>query len=407
MLKPVYGLKDAPRAWRIKLDMTLRELGGRPLHSDGALYVWFKGKELSDLLSTHVDDLKGGGDSTEQARIKAGLEKRFGAVKELRGSFEHCGIMHEQGNDCVVLHQNHYVKQVHLLDMVGVSEADNNKALTTKQTASFLTVLGGLSWLIQTRMDIAVYVCALQRVSKAPLVVHYIRLNRLVKWVKRKPTGLTFHKLRTPLKVIAISDSAFRKEDSSGLAMRGAIIAIAEASSNQTPGGKLHVIDFYSRKQRRVTRSTFAAELQALADAVEMARLFAMALAECVVPQITSRQIIELEESGQLPLPIEAVVDAKGVFDALASTEIRSPTESSLVMVLLQLKELLCSFTLRRLWWCDTRDMLSDGLNKGAVPRTALLQSSATGLWQLSHPALCHLEKVQRRVESRASLSNE
>ena len=28
------------------------------------------------------------------------------------------------------------------------------------------------------------------------------------------------------------------------------------------PGGMFHVVDFYSRKQKRVVRSTFAAELQ-------------------------------------------------------------------------------------------------------------------------------------------------
>ena len=46
------------------------------------------------------------------------LEKAFGKVKEQLKHFEHCGIMHEQASDnSVVCHQDHYVKQLHALDM--------------------------------------------------------------------------------------------------------------------------------------------------------------------------------------------------------------------------------------------------------------------------------------------------
>ena len=61
MLKPVYGLKDAPRAWRIKLDKSLRAAGGVPLHTDAALYVWWENSVLIMIVSAHVDDLKGCG----------------------------------------------------------------------------------------------------------------------------------------------------------------------------------------------------------------------------------------------------------------------------------------------------------------------------------------------------------
>jgi hypothetical protein len=80
-----------------------------------------------------------------------------------------------------------------------------------------------------------------------------------VKWVKRKKCPLRYAKLQAPYRIVVISDSAFRKEDKTGLAMRGAIIGIAEKHEKH-PGGKLHVIEFYARKQRRVVRSTFSAE---------------------------------------------------------------------------------------------------------------------------------------------------
>jgi hypothetical protein len=95
--------------------------------------------------------------------------------------------------------------------------------------------------------------------------------------------------------------------------------------------------------------------------------------------------MIRLEESGKFVWPIECTIDAKSVFDSLANAEITPPTESALVFVLLVLKEALQCHTMRTLWWCDTRDMLSDGLNKGAVSRAALIKAANEGLWILQH----------------------
>ena len=41
LLKPAYGLKDAPKAWRTRLDQALQQLGGKSLRTDNSLYVFF------------------------------------------------------------------------------------------------------------------------------------------------------------------------------------------------------------------------------------------------------------------------------------------------------------------------------------------------------------------------------
>ena len=200
---------------------------------------------------------------------------------------------------------------------------------------------------------------------------------------------------------LIISDSAFRKEDSTGLAMRGAVLALAEMSSSPaSPGGKIHIIDFYSRRQRRITRSTFAAELHALADSLEIGKIIAMAFTEIATPNLSPAKLSHLEESGKLSVPIEAVVDAKSVFDSLTVTDIKVPSEASLIMILLSVKESLLCHTLRTLWWVDTVDMLSDGLNKGAIARTALLLASQNGTWTVTKPAVSFSEKTQVVAES-------
>ena len=70
------------------------------------------------------------------------------------------------------------------------------------------------------------------------------------------------------MKVMIVTDAASKKETSAGLSIRGAIIGLGCADS-RSPGGPVHVLEAYSRKQRRVIRSTLAAETQAALDAYE------------------------------------------------------------------------------------------------------------------------------------------
>ena len=221
----------------------------------------------------------------------------------------------------------------------------------------------------------------------------------VAKWAKRKPAFLTYHCLPTPCVTVVISDSAFRKEDLRGLAMRGAIIGIG-TEQVETPSGGLHVLEFYSRKQRRVTRSTFSAELNGLSDGFEFGRMIAQTVAEIVSYVPKASELTRMEESGKLPVPIVCVVDARSVFDSLVQEEIRPPSEVSLIMMLCGIKESMRSGSLRRLFWVDTKDMVADGLNKGAVSREALLTLGETGVWTVAFAPVGFTEKLYQPIRS-------
>eukprot|EP00971_Amphidinium_carterae_P056437 1114969-Amphidinium_carterae.1 len=61
--------------------------------------------------------------------------------------------------------------------------------------------------------------------------------------------------------------------------------------------------------------------------------------------------------------------------------DVSVPTEASLILVLLQLRELLMAGALTALWWINTETMVADGMNKGTVKRDALLALGA-GQWE-------------------------
>ena len=91
MLKAIYGLKDAPRAWRRPLHAALLQLNGRQMKSENALYMWHDPKtgELVMIVSTHVDDLKITGTTHYIDLLLREMTKLLGSLKVKYGTFEH------------------------------------------------------------------------------------------------------------------------------------------------------------------------------------------------------------------------------------------------------------------------------------------------------------------------------
>jgi hypothetical protein len=107
------------------------------------------------MIATHVDDLKCCTDPVEKLRLIAGLEKSFGKLKIQAGEFDHCGIKHTQTAAGITMCQDAYAQQLRPIDTAGMNITDVNTLLDIAQTHIFMSLLGGLAWLIQTRCDFA------------------------------------------------------------------------------------------------------------------------------------------------------------------------------------------------------------------------------------------------------------
>ena len=58
----------------------------------------------------------------------------------------------------------------------------------------------------------------------------------------------------------------------------------------------------------------------------------------------------------------------------------------------------MCTWTLRTLWWVDTRDMIADGLKKGIIARSALISAASEGYWKLNYECRRHQELLRTPV---------
>ena len=87
LIKAIWGLKDAPRAFGMRLKVTLRECGYVQGIMDPQVWRKFKseapgvysesvlGEHLLSMLTTHIDDIKGSATEAECEFVLAALKK--------------------------------------------------------------------------------------------------------------------------------------------------------------------------------------------------------------------------------------------------------------------------------------------------------------------------------------------
>ena len=132
-----------------------------------------------------------------------------------------------------------------------------------------------------------------------------------------------------------------------------------------------------------MVRSTYAAELLSLLDAVGQGNLIATALDEVQCGAATARQLLERHGSALRAIQHDAAVDAKAVFDGVPAEQPKTPAEKPLFLHALAMREYLESGHVDRLWWLDTLAILPDGMTKGSVEREALIAVCQLGIWKI------------------------
>ena len=135
---------------------------------------------------------------------------------EQESSFIHTGIKHtrvqdkESGKFHYILDQIEYAsasKPVTLPELIRMKDEDPLQGFLQN---CFMALLGATAWVLQTRMDISVYVASLQRRTQSPRAIDLRRLSRVILATQRNPQGLQYHQLPEPRVLLAVGDTAFQ-----------------------------------------------------------------------------------------------------------------------------------------------------------------------------------------------------
>jgi len=184
-----------------------------------------------------------------------------------------------------------------------------------------------------------------------------------------------------------ISDAAFKKEELDGHSMRGAAYVRCPGNAYEDFTNKDcvdHLLEWVARQQRRVTRSTFTSELLGGCDTLDKGLLYQLCLEHIASGETSAMTGWKRSQEGGWKVPCALYLDAMSVTAAITATFVKIPADNSAYMQCLYIRELLEHGVLGALVWQDTRDMVADGLTKGAIEREALHKLMA-GLCQATH----------------------
>lgn len=218
---------------------------------------------LQVLPSVHVYDIKCPAAKEVAQSLLQHLNDKVGQCKAHYGSSSHIGMQHESQTGAVLIHHYVYIDSITPID-VGLFFGKGEGAECGPQLHEACRfVLGAVAWTVLTRIELAVYVQALQRRAHAHHIKDCKRLNIVIRYMHGHKCGFKPVRLQHPLKLVAFTDAAFKaqREEPIGLALRGLAANLCEdrfggarAKYPHGDNGKVAFTYSIARRQRRGVR---------------------------------------------------------------------------------------------------------------------------------------------------------
>lgn len=180
ILKTVYGLADAPRAWWFSFSNTLRQLGMKQSELDPCVFFWFHEQELQGIIVLHVDDMVVGGSGVFHERVISRLKQRYPFKHWNVGEGMSLGKRLKQQEDfSIVCDQREYAEKVQTIPLTRERRKNKQGLVTETERKKLRGVIGAANWLCgNTRPDIAVATAFLQQKVQCATVNELIEANK-------------------------------------------------------------------------------------------------------------------------------------------------------------------------------------------------------------------------------------
>ena len=309
--KAAYGLAEAPRAWFMRLSRELAAAGLQVSKLDPCLYVLRKDGKLLGVCGVHVDDLIGGGTS-EMDQVLQNLRKQlpFGDFRTHTIRYTGIEIRQNPQTFAIKIGQESYIDA---LEQVPTKQYGT--ASTPLKDASIMrTCAGQLAWVANaTRPDQSFLASFLQGIQDKGDVSHLQMYNKSVREMKERkvclhfPPGIPLEQMR----IMCISDAGWGTR-ANGESQGGYLLCLTVPAMFERKRALCWIVDWQSKKLRRVVRSSTAAETLAGQNGLDAIEAFQAIMLETLYG-ITPKAFREMTPEN----PSALVLDSKGFFDAV------------------------------------------------------------------------------------------
>jgi len=277
--KALYGLRQAPRAWNAKLDLTLKQMGFEQNVYEAAMYRKGSGDSLL-VIGVYVDDLIITGVNQQKIEaFKAKMKQTF-EMSDLGLLSFYLGVEVRQSEGSITLKQTHYAKKIlELGGMAGCNPATTpmeerlklSKESTAKEVnpTQYRRLVGSLRYLVHTRPDLAFAVGYVSRFLEKPTTEHLQAVKRILRYLAGTlDHGLCYTRTTGKARFVGYSDSDLAGDVDSSKSTTGCLFFLGTS-----------LVSWQSVKQRVVALSSCEAEYVAMTTAATQAlwlsRLFA------------------------------------------------------------------------------------------------------------------------------------
>ncbi|GJS50051.1 putative ribonuclease H-like domain-containing protein [Tanacetum coccineum] len=219
VIKALYDLHQAPRAWYETLSSFLMENGFRRGTIDKALFIK-KNKSDIMLVQVYMDDIIFG--STKKSmctEFEDCMHKRFQMSSMGELTF-FLGLQVKQQPDGIFISQDKYVADIlKKFDFWSIRTAttpiESNKPLVKDEDGEdvdvhvYRSMIGSLMYLTASRPDIMFAVCACARFQVTPKASHLNAVKRIFRYLKHQPKLGLWYPRDSPFELEAFSDSDY------------------------------------------------------------------------------------------------------------------------------------------------------------------------------------------------------
>jgi hypothetical protein len=191
--KALYGFRQAPRAWNVKLDKSLGKLSFTRCKTDHGLYTRKKGGQRV-VVGVYVDDMLIIGESDAQiTEFKKEMKKEF-EMTDLGSLSYYLGIEVCQTAEGLELKQETYAKK--LLEKAGMANCNGcatpmeSRIQLSKRSEApavdkteYRSIIRSLRYLLHTRPHLSFSVGFLSRFMESPRHDHKVALKRVLRYL--------------------------------------------------------------------------------------------------------------------------------------------------------------------------------------------------------------------------------
>ena len=292
LVKALYGLRQAPRAWYAKLDAALTALGFRRSGSEYAVYLRGVGAHRL-IVGVYVDDLVITGSSTvDIAQFKEEMKGTF-QMSDLGLLHYYLGLEVAQTADGITVCQSAYAAKI--LDSAGMRgcnpcatpmearlKLSKSSAAPAVDQTMYRSIVGSLRYLVNSRPDLAYSVGYISRFMEKPTTEHLAAVKRVLRYVAGTLNfGCQYKRKTGDLQLRAFSDSDHAGDVDTRKSTTGVFFFLGE-----------NLITWQSQKQKVVALSSCEAEYIAATTAVCQGVWLARLLAELRGEQTNTFQLM-------------------------------------------------------------------------------------------------------------------